>query len=561
VAVQVSPEKVRSQLRESLQGLSAALASQERAYAGLNGTIYVVYAIECFLRALSECPAGRSYVLKGGNLFRVWDGLGSFRPTGDLDMQCVDGRDGASDAEALRREVKAVVETPSFRDATGLHFVVDDLRMDMPRKRFPVSHRLQGRAYLGEPGGHGSRPAEIPFCLEVTYATPPEGAVELSEWKSVLSNGSAFKVLASRPEWMAAEKFHGIVTRGVANTRLKDFRDLLVLLRSATFDDQLLHGCVRHVFAEQGHSHLVPEAARDVATLTEAFASAQNEYLWQRRRWPEWEGREWRDGIDPTLSETIAALTIELERKGVVAESAAALVATSMGDLCRFADAMRADGPKPVTTARYATALKALASAASDADASDAAWRWLAVARRDGRGLASLSDALADALAAADDMGLMAAIDRGWDRGRGGGAAALDALRARLAPGRVRAAAPETRSAEAAPSPKERTARRPRANAALRTPDETMSEGVRLLSEGEPGSHAWFGGLAKVLASSGARVPDPGDAALDMPQDPRAPFIWPQVARRHSLEQDLESALALAREILGLPGPGPVRPR
>jgi hypothetical protein len=88
-----------------------------------------------------------------------------------------------------------------------------------------------------------------------------------------------------------------------------------------------------------------------------------------------------------------------------------------------------------------------------------------------------------------------------------------------------------------------------------------MSEGVRLLSEGEPGSHAWFGGLAKVLASSGARVPDPGDAALDMPQDPRAPFIWPQVARRHSLEQDLESALALAREILGLPGPGPVRPR
>jgi hypothetical protein len=543
--------------------MSAALASQERAYAGLNGTVYVVYAIECFLRALSECPSGRNYVLKGGNLFRVWDGLGSFRPTGDLDMQCIDGTDGMSGPDALRREVRELVESDDFSNATGLRFVVDDLRVDMPRKRFPVSHRLQGKAYLGDPGGHVSRPTEVAFCLEVTYATPPEGAVELTEWKSVLSNGSAFKVLASRPEWMASEKFHGIVTRGVANTLLKDFRDLLVLLRSTTFDDQLLHGCIRHVFAEQGHSHLVPQAARDVPTLTAAFATAQNEFLWQRRRWPEWEGREWRDGVDPSLSETIAALTIELERKGVVRESAEARVATSLGDLCRAADALSSDGPKPIISARYATALKALAAAAADADADDAGWRWMGVARRDGRGAATLHEALSDALAVADEMGMMPAIDRGWDRGRGGGAAALGVLRDRLAPRPIPVARPTTQPALSSegPPPRSKTVRRSRIAAGVRTPDETMSEGVRLLCDGEPGSHAWFGGLAKVLASAGSRVPDCGEIALEVPADPRAPFIWPQVARRLSLEPNLEAAVGMARDILGLDvrGPAPGR--
>lgn len=559
--VESAASRARTHLKGALHDLSARLATEQRFYRGIDRSIFTLYGIECFLRALAATPRGRNFVLKGGNLFRVWEGMGSFRPTGDLDMQCISDARQFEDIVDLRREVGRIVGTKDFRNATGLIFDLDGFKLDPIRKGnggHLLAYRLEGKAMLGEPHAPAGRPAEVPFCLEVTYGPAPPGAVELARWQPLAPRQEAFEVQASRPEWMAAEKFHSVSTRGEANSRLKDYRDLMVLLDSPTFDDQLLHGCVRQVFEELGHGHLIPESAAGLATLSAVFATPDNERLWQERRWAEWEGRTWLAGRDPSLSQAIALVVTGLERKGLLAELPSSRAVRALGDAHQAADQIRQRGPQPVPAGRIATALAALAAEVAPSRSADIAWRWDALAARSGAPRRP-SETLQGIIDVLRQNGLIAALDQGWERGRGGGLLALDRVRRDLVapvtgkmPARPGADAPVSEPA-AAPGK-----RRPRV-LVEKSPDEVMADGVMLLSEGRPGTHVWFGGLGKVLTADGAAIPQVDHLALEMPSDARAPLIWRQIAQRHELEQDLEKALTQARRTLGIEtmAPGP----
>jgi hypothetical protein len=322
---------------------------------------------------------------------------------------------------------------------------------------------------------------------------------------------------------------------------------------------------VRQVFAELGQEHLIPLSASGLATLSPAFATSHNEYLWQRRRWPEWEGREWDSNGDPTLAEAVAVIVVQLERRGLLAVTRASCAAAALADLCGAAAALDANGLAPLVSARFATALKALAPAAGEADPAEMAVRWLGVARTAGLAGTSAAAAFDKAMAVAARMGITRAIDRGWNRGQGGGSEAVALLRAALlkAPGRIVTAAECQPGVKCAPAPiaapaatAAKAGRKSRA-APQKTPDDLMSEGIRLLAEGRAGTHVWFGGLAKVLAAAGAAVPPLEPGFVGMPADSRAPFTWLHIAGKQNLEPDLSRAVAMAREILDPGAPGP----
>lgn len=567
--VRSAAASAKARLRTTIHDLSDGHAAEGRRYQSLDGTVFILYALESFLHAMARSERGRHFVLKGGNLFRVWSEMGTPRPTGDLDMQCVDDARDFRDVRDLRDEVAAVVGTPEFREETGLIFDLDQFALTPIRKGGLIAYRLEGKAQLGPNAATGPKPAEIPFCLEVTYGPPPRGAVELRTWGSVVPKGPTFELLASRPEWMAAEKFHSVVTRGTANTRLKDYRDLAQLLRLASFDDQLFHSCIRQVFEELGHGDLVPERATDVATLSHAFATPENELLWQRRRWVEWEGRDFDPAKDATLSETIASTLAELESRSVLAATPASGLVAALADLARTSCEIEANGATPLQTARMASALKSMASALPGCDPADLAWRWTGWARFVGmRGEPPVA-ALDRALAVADDLRLTSAIDRGWDRGRGGGAEAVAGLRALL----ERAIAP---THEATPPRRQAQQQQPSAAVPAREPEAPvpvagrrrkapaaqdanglLREGLAMLARSRPGSHTWFGGLIKVLSSEGATPPEGVEFDLDIPDEPRAPFAWKQIARRGGHPTDLVAAVEAARCKLGLIGYAP----
>jgi hypothetical protein len=51
-----------------------------------------------------------------------------------------------------------------------------------------------------------------------------------------------------RPETVVAEKFHAVVRLGVANTRLKDFYDLVALAQTQSFDGEALRAAIEATF-------------------------------------------------------------------------------------------------------------------------------------------------------------------------------------------------------------------------------------------------------------------------------------------------------------------------
>jgi hypothetical protein len=188
----------------------------------------------------------------------------------------------------------------------------------------------------------------------------------------------------------------------------------------------------------------------------------------------------------------------------------------------------------------------------SATDYRQASWRWLGMARAAGHAGESALEAFDGLMRTAESLDLLSAIDIGWNRGRGGGREALQRLRnvlqAPLYGASAESQAPHD-DMDAAP----RVGRKTRATQANKaSPDQVMANGVTLLRESRPASHLWFGGLAKVLGSTGARIPFSGETAIEVPDDPRAPFIWVQVARKQGIEENLALAVLQANEILGL---------
>ncbi len=75
------------------------------------------------------------------------------------------------------------------------------------------------------------------------------------------------EILAYSRESVIAEKFNAMVTRGVVNTRLKDFYDIWLLSRDFEFDGRTLSDAIRRTFEKR--STVIPPLP---AGLTRAFA-------------------------------------------------------------------------------------------------------------------------------------------------------------------------------------------------------------------------------------------------------------------------------------------------
>jgi hypothetical protein len=88
------------------------------------------------------------------------------------------------------------------------------------------------------------------------------------EFPSLLhSNGPHLK--AYPRETVVAEKFQAIVALGTANSRMKDFYDLLALARHFPFDGRTVSAAVRATFDRR----TTPIPSRRPTGLSEAFAS------------------------------------------------------------------------------------------------------------------------------------------------------------------------------------------------------------------------------------------------------------------------------------------------
>lgn len=209
------------------------------------------YAMERFLYRLSKTKWADCLIVKGAAMLRVWDGAVA-RPTRDIDFL---GRieNSPEAVAALVRECLAV------ESADGVEFSADvsvepiTIEDRYPGVRARVETRLAG--------------ARMRLQLDIgvaDIAVPEPGWVDYP----TLLDMDAPHILAYQPATAIAEKFETMISKGLLNSRVKDYYDIWMLSHSVSFaGDELTEG-IAATFGQRGTG--VPSARP--AVLSDDYA-------------------------------------------------------------------------------------------------------------------------------------------------------------------------------------------------------------------------------------------------------------------------------------------------
>jgi hypothetical protein len=225
--------------------------------------VLVRFALERLLYRVGASPHADRFLLKGALLFTLWYDM-PHRPTRDADLLCF-GRSGLKAMRDAFREIAAV------HVDDGIVFDPDSVQVEEIRKEAGyggVRVLLTGdlaRARCRTQVDIGFGDAVTPAPMPAVYP--------------VLIDGFPAPRLRVYPAYtVVAEKLHAIVLLGMANSRVKDYLDLAVLLQREALDAHTLERAVAATFARR-------ETALPMAVpigLSDEFASdASRQTLWR----------------------------------------------------------------------------------------------------------------------------------------------------------------------------------------------------------------------------------------------------------------------------------------
>ncbi len=218
--------------------------------------LLVRYAIERFLYRLSVSPFAKQFVLKGGNLFVIWQNGHNYRPTIDSDFLCF----GNVSAENLKRIFAEICSLTDISD-DGMIFDTKSIGVSAIREETKYGGtRITLTGYLG------TARINLQFDIGVGDAiTPPPKLTDFP----VLLDGAIPKLKTYPMATVIAEKTEVMITRGILNSRMKDFYDIWLLSELFTHEYALLVLAVKNTFERRSVAipAEIPEA------FTEAFAT------------------------------------------------------------------------------------------------------------------------------------------------------------------------------------------------------------------------------------------------------------------------------------------------
>ena len=211
------------------------------------------YALERLLYRLSLSPHRERFVLKGAMLLAVWFDE-PHRATRDVDL--LGFGEAAEDALlATFREIMAVEVDD------GVNFDLEGLRIEAIREEVEYGgSRLRTTAALAG--------ARIPINVDIGFGDAVEPGVEDIDLPVLLDMPSPH-LRAYPPETVIAEKFHAMVALGRANSRMKDYYDVWMLMSTFALDLERLNRAIKATFARRNTAipALVPDG------LSDAFAT------------------------------------------------------------------------------------------------------------------------------------------------------------------------------------------------------------------------------------------------------------------------------------------------
>jgi predicted nucleotidyltransferase component of viral defense system len=194
------------------------------------------YGLERLLYRLSVSPHGANFVLKGALLFSLWYDL-PHRPTRDADLL------GFGPAD-----IDSVVSV--FRDICQIPFD-DGLVFDWPR--------ISGSEIRKDAGYGGVRidilaeldGARITLQVDIGFGDIVVPSPEPIDYPVLLQSFPPPQLRAYPKYTVVAEKFHALCLLGMANSRMKDYFDLWILLRERVLEPAELRRAIEATFARR----------------------------------------------------------------------------------------------------------------------------------------------------------------------------------------------------------------------------------------------------------------------------------------------------------------------
>jgi hypothetical protein len=252
--------------------LRAKARAERRAFPSL----LTLYALEGFLGRLSDSGDRDTFVLKGGVLLAAFDAR---RPTKDIDFL---GLDLDNDAETVRERLGAVAARP--RD-DGLVLVREQIRAQVIRDE---DEYAGVRVHLV----YSLASAKIPFHVDVNVGDPVYPEPQDVDMPCLL--GGSIRLRGYSLTAALAEKIVTAMQRGAANTRWRDYADVLMLSREHSPGGDDLHGALTTVAA---HRRL---ALTPLATLLEDYPDVA------QTRWARWRAnQETREALPDSFRDVL----------------------------------------------------------------------------------------------------------------------------------------------------------------------------------------------------------------------------------------------------------------
>jgi hypothetical protein len=191
--------------------------------------LLVRYALERVLYRLSISPEKDHFLLKGALLFDLWYDV-PMRPTRDIDLL------GFGLAEIPH--LVAVFEGICLLDVDdGISFDVKSLKAEDIRKESNYSGtRLTLTGVIDN--------AKCPVQIDIGFGDAVTPAPELAIYPFMFDDMPAPSLRVYPRYTVVAEKLEAIITLGMANTRMKDYFDLWVILLDTPLDQKILSQAV-----------------------------------------------------------------------------------------------------------------------------------------------------------------------------------------------------------------------------------------------------------------------------------------------------------------------------
>ena len=235
------------------------------------------YFNERLLYRVSVSDYRQNFLLKGGSLLYALDGLNA-RPTVDVDFMADKISRGQNQLEEVFRKI---LDAKCDEDGVTFNLATPSSKPITVDKDYPGT-RIFIIAHMDT--------IEYNMSVDIGFGDVVTPCPVVVDFPLLLSDLPAVSIQAYSIETVIAEKFHSMIDRDVANSRMKDFFDCYMLL---TLNQEIDNGVLREaIFATFSNRELHYNA--DLQLFTEAFATDETRI----KRWETFLKKiKWKDNL------------------------------------------------------------------------------------------------------------------------------------------------------------------------------------------------------------------------------------------------------------------------